>query len=269
MQLPGTDFTSSVGRATGLPPGSGYRTSPSTNGAEIPASFSQSLRDAALAGDAAAEYEIAARYAEGRGVPLNYEAAVRWFERAANRKLAPAQYRLGSLYEKGLGTRKNLDEARRLYRAAADQGHGKAMHNLAVLYAEGIDGKPELKTAAGWFRQAAVRDIGDSQYNLGILYARGLGVEQNLAESFKWFALAAQKGDEDAGKKRDDVASRLDPQALVAARLAVQTFAPESQPEHAVMVRTPPGGWDKASAAVPASKPDARPRPPRRTKSSS
>ena len=269
MQIPGRDFTASVSPASGAAPHTGYRPPSADDTSALPASFSARLRDAAQAGDPTAEYEVAIRFAEGRGVPLNYESAIRWFERAANRKLAPAQYRLGSLYEKGHGTRKNLDQARRLYQAAAEQGNGKAMHNLAVLYAEGIDGKPDLKVAADWFRQAAIRGIGDSQYNLGILYARGLGVEQNLAESFKWFALAAKQGDDDAGKKRDDIVGRLDRQALVAARLAVQTFAPEPQPEEAVTVRTPPGGWDNATAAAPEEKPKARSRAPRRNTPSS
>jgi localization factor PodJL len=264
IALPRADVTGSIGRATGIAPAAAPRPAQSISAPEIPANASPALREAALAGDASAEYEIAARYAEGRGVAQNYEAAVRWFERAANRNLAPAQYRLGSLYEKGHGTRKNLDEARRLYRAAADQGNGKAMHNLAVLYAEGIDGKPDMPSAVEWFRQAAVRDVGDSQYNLGILYARGLGVDQNLAESYKWFALAARQGDQDAGKKRDEVATRLDPQALVAARLAVQTFTSERQPESAVAIKTPPGGWDKAAAAAPASEPSARSTPRQR-----
>ena len=54
--------------------------------------------------------------------------------------------------------------------------------------------------------QGRDRGVADSQYNLGILYARGIGVDQNLAESYKWFSLAAQQGDQDAAKKRDDVA---------------------------------------------------------------
>ena len=91
--------------------------------------------------------------------------------------------------------------------------------------------------------------IADSQYNLGILYARGIGVDQNLPESYKWFALAAQQGDADAGKKRDDVAARLDQQSLVAAKLAVQTFTSEPPPDEAMNVKAPAGGWDSASAA--------------------
>jgi localization factor PodJL len=216
---------------------------------EPPAIPGPGLRNAALAGNPAAEYELAVRYAEGRGVPANVQDAVHWFELAANHGVAPAQYRLGSLYEKGQGVKKDLEAARRLYIAAANKGNGKAMHNLAVLYAEGLNGDPDYRTASQWFRKAAEHGIADSQYNLGILYARGIGVEQNLAESYKWFALAAQQGDKDAVKKRDDVAGRLDQQSLVAARLAVQTWTADPQPEEAVDVRVPPGGWEKPAAA--------------------
>jgi localization factor PodJL len=219
---------------------------------KLPAAIAgPALRVALAAGNPAAEYEIGVRYSEGRGVAVDLELAVQWFERAASHGLAPAQYRVGSLYEKGLGVKKDLNKARTLYLLAADKGNAKAIHNLAVLYAEGIDGKPDYAAAAQWFRRAATRGVADSQYNLGILYARGIGVDPNLAESYKWFALAAAQGDQDAGKKRDDVAGRLDQQALVAARLAVQTFTPDTPPDEAMNVKAPPGGWDKASAAAP------------------
>ena len=74
-------------------------------------------------------------------------------------------------------------------------------------------------------------------------------VDQNLAQSYKWFALAAQQGDQDSAKKRDDVASRLDQQSLVAARLAVQTWAADLPPDEAMNVKAPAGGWDQASGA--------------------
>jgi localization factor PodJL len=219
-----------------------------------PAIGSSALRAAAGAGNPAAEYEIGIRFSEGRGVPQSFEEAALWLARAADHGLAPAQYRLGSLYEKGQGVKKDLTEARRLYLAAAQQGNGKAMHNLAVLYAVGIDGGPDYKTASQWFQKAADHGIADSQYNLGILYARGVGVEQNLAEAFKWFALAAQQGDKDAAKKRDEVAGRLDPQALIAARLAVQTWTADPQPDKAIKVEAPGGDWDRALPVTPASK---------------
>jgi len=220
------------------------------DGSKLPTAIGVNLRAAATSGDPGAAYEVALRFAEGRGVPASLEEAARWFRRAADRGLAPAQYRLGSLLEKGQGVKKDTEAARRLYMAAAEKGNAKAMHNLAVLYAEGADGKPDYRTASQWFRKAAERGVADSQYNLGILFARGIGVEQNLAESYKWFALAAAQGDQDAGRKRDDVASRLDVQALAAAKLAVQTFQPEAQPDEAINVKAPPGGWDHASTSV-------------------
>ncbi len=217
----------------------------------LPPEVAPGLRSAALAGNPAAEYELALRFSEGRGVAPSLADAVHWLERAANHGLAPAQYRLGSLYEKGQGVKKDLEAARRLYTAAADKGNGKAMHNLAVLYAEGIKGEPDYRSAAQWFRKAADHGVADSQYNLAVLYARGIGVEQNFAESYKWFALAARAGDKDAAKKRDDVAARLDAQSLAAARKSVETFTSEPQPAEALEVKPPPGGWEKPAAAAP------------------
>ncbi|MBR0690416.1 SEL1-like repeat protein [Bradyrhizobium manausense] len=218
-----------------------------------------SLRTAAMKGDATAAYEIGVRFAEGKGVASNYEEAVKWYDRAAQAGVVPATFRLGTLYEKGLGVKKDADIARRYYTQAAERGNAKAMHNLAVLDADGGGRGANYKSAAQWFRKAADRGVADSQFNLGILYARGIGVEQNLAESYKWFTLAAGQGDADAATKRDDVAKRLDPQSLAAAKLAIQTFSAEPQPDDAVNVQAPAGGWDSApqAAAKPAPKPVA------------
>jgi len=217
------------------------------------------LRAAALKGDAAAAYEIGVRFAEGKGVAANFDEAAKWLDRAAQADAVPAIFRLGTLYEKGLGVKKDVDIARRYYMRAAERGNAKAMHNLAVLDADGGGKGANYKSAAQWFRKAADRGVADSQYNLAILYARGIGVEQNLAESFKWFSLAAAQGDVDAGHKRDDVAKRLDAQSLAAAKLAIQTFTPEPQPDDAINVAGPAGGWDSAPAAAikPAVKPVA------------
>jgi localization factor PodJL len=205
------------------------------------------LRAAAMAGDTAAEFEIAIRFAEGRGVPANERQAAHWLELAAKQGSAPAQFRLGGYYEKGIGVKKDLTAARDLYLAAAAKGNGKAMHNLAVLYAEGINGRSDYRTAVLWFRKAADRGITDSQYNLAILCARGTGEPQNYAEAYKWFALAAKQGDLEAARKRDEIASELDEKTLAAADSVVRNWKPEPQPDDAMRVKTPPGGWDAAT----------------------
>jgi localization factor PodJL len=218
------------------------------------------LRAAALKGDATAAYEIGVRYAEGKGVPQNLNEAAKWIDRAAQAGIIPATFRLGTFYEKGLGVKKDTDLARRYYTQAAERGNAKAMHNLAVLDADGGGKGANYKSASQWFRKAADRGVADSQFNLGILYARGIGVEQNLAESFKWFSLAAAQGDADAAGKRDDIAKRLDAQSLAAAKLAIQTFTPEPQPDDAINVAAPAGGWDSAPAQAAAPRKPAAPK---------
>lgn len=221
-------------------------------GNNLPASIGgNKLRSAAVAGDAAAAYEVAVRFAEGRGVPVNLEEAARWFERASSKGLAPAQFRYASLLEKGQGVKKDLAQARKLYLAAAGKGNGKAMHNLAVLYAEGGEGKPDYVNAAQWFRKAAQRGIADSQYNLGVLCARGLGTEKNPTESYQWFALAANQGDKESAKKRDEIGSHLDAESLALAQSNVQNFRTEPQPQEAIAVAEPAGGWDGVTSAPP------------------
>lgn len=185
---------------------------------------SLALRTAAVGGDPAAQFEVAVRLTEGRGVTPNLEQAAKWYERAANQGLAPAQYRLASLYEKGRGVNKDVGLAQAWYQKAAQQGNAKAMHNLAVLYAEGAAGEPRFEDAAQWFKKAASHGVRDSQYNLGILYARGLSVERNLEESYKWFALAAKQGDRDAGNKRDEIANAMTADMLTRAQLAVDKW---------------------------------------------
>jgi localization factor PodJL len=230
---------------------------------ELPVTIGGSmLRAAAASGNPAAEYEIALRYAEGRGVTPNIEESARWLERAARSGFAPAQFRLGSLYDKGGGLKRDRALARKYYTAAAEQGHAKAMHNLAVLYAEGIDGRPNYRQAAYWFRRAAEHGIADSQYNLAILYIRGIGVEQNLIEAYKWFALAANQGDQEAARKRDEVAERLDAQSLSLAQQKVRGFVVLPQPEQALSLRVPRGGWDRADVNGQPPRAQQRPVPP-------
>jgi localization factor PodJL len=204
---------------------------------------SQRLRDAALAGDPAAAFEVAARYAEGRVVSQDLATAAAWYHRAAEAGLAPAQYRLGSIYEKGLGVPKDLAAAQDWYGRAARAGNVKAMHNLAVLYAEGAGGEPDLERAAVLFRQAAEHGVRDSQFNLAILYARGLGVPQDLVKAYKWFSVAASSGDEESAKRRDIIAAALSEDDLAKAQAAAAVFEPLPLISEANEVIMPEGGW--------------------------
>ncbi|GJD50993.1 hypothetical protein OPKNFCMD_3744 [Methylobacterium crusticola] len=220
-----------------------------TDLAGIPASLA-ALRQAASEGDGAAVYELAGRAAEGRGMGRDPALAAKLFDRLAALGYAPAQYRLGSQYEKGLGVVRDQAKARLWYGRAAEQGHARAMHNLAVMMAEsgGAGAKPDYAAAANWFKRAADHGVRDSQYNLAVLLARGLGIAQNLPQAYGWFSAAAAQGDDDAARKRDEVASKLSPKDLAAARAAAEAWKPAS-PDPAV--NEPPPA--RAEGAAPAS----------------
>jgi len=238
------------------PPADGFNL-PGTNAAQ-PASLVANLppesvgplalRSAAASGDPRAAFLVGVKFTEGDGVPADLTEAAKWYQIAADQGLAPAQYRLASLYEKGRGVELDLDKARAWYEQSAQAGNSKAMHNLAVLYAEGAGGAPDFERAAQWFESAAEYGVKDSLFNLGILYARGLGVEKDLVQSYKWFAIAAREGDQDAAKKRDDVANTMDEAALNRARATVEAFQLKTPAPDANKVMTEPD-WAAAGAS--------------------
>ena len=219
--------------------------------AVVPPGISPALREALAAGAPAAQYELALRLFDGRGLPKDQSAAARWFEQAASLGLAPAQYRLASMLEKGIGVAPDRAAAKSWYLKAAEAGNARAAHNLAVMDAEPTGAEPDYPEAAKWFRRAAELGVRDSQYNLAILYARGLGVELDLRQSWVWFSLAAEQGDADAAKKRDEVAAKLDPASLAEAAEVLAKFKPAKPDPAANEVTIPPGGWDGQSEAAP------------------
>jgi localization factor PodJL len=202
------------------------------------------LREAAAAGNAQAQFEVAAILGEGRVLEQDMVEAARWYERAAAQGFAPAQYRLGNLYEMGTGVEKDLEQARLWYQRSAESGNRMAMHNLAALYAGGEMGEQQFELAAEWFARAAERGMTDSQFNLGMLHARGLGVEQDFERSFKWFSLAAASGDQDAAQARDDIAKSLTAEAV--SRLDDEIAAWRLQPIELAANFAPIGTWSDA-----------------------
>ena len=206
------------------------------------------LKTAVAAGNPLALYELGVRTADGRGTPRDPKAALALFEKAAAKGVVPAQYWVGNAYERGVGAPRDVEAAKTWYKKAADGGNVRAMHNLAVLLAEaGAGGKPDYATAIGWFTKAAEHGVRDSQFNLAVLYARGLGVPQSLAKSYLWLAIAAGQGDEDAGRKRDEVAGRLPAPDLAKVKAEVEKWRAAVADVGANEVPTPSGGWTEPS----------------------
>ena len=192
------------------------------------------LRRAALNGDPAAEFEIAARFAEGRGVAADPLQAFVWTQRAAMRGYMPAQFRLALLFERGIGASADPERGKVWYRRAAEQGHIKAMHNLAILLIGGKD-DGDYRGAARWFAEAAERGLADSQYNLAVLYESGRGLDKDLTLAYKWYALAGRSGDAEAQRRIGPVRAQLQPAQVATAEQMVARW--RAQPPKTATVR--------------------------------
>lgn len=209
-----------------------------------------SLRMAAANGDASAQFEVAARLAEGNGTDQNYAQAMQWYQRSAAKGFAQSQYRLGTFYERGLGVKKDAERAKTWYLRAAESGNVKAMHNVAVLSTSGEHGEPDFKLAAPWFEKAAEFGLADSQYNLGVVLENGLAGKTDRVAAYKWYALAAKTGDKDATDRRDALKSALSADDLKAAQDMVSGFSARRASPLANDARAAGEDWKKRANAA-------------------
>jgi len=93
----------------------------------------QQITDKARNGNAEAQFQLAALYDNGRGVPQDHAQAFAWCQKAADSGLAGAQYWLGKKYLSGEGTAANKNKAMSYFRKAADQGLAEAKDELLRL----------------------------------------------------------------------------------------------------------------------------------------
>ncbi|MBI4195661.1 MAG: sel1 repeat family protein [Betaproteobacteria bacterium] len=109
---------------------------------------------AAQAGDAKAQFALATRFEDGRGVDRSMAQAIPWYRKSADAGLVEAQAYLGVIYDKGRGTKQDDVEAANWYRKAAEQGHGQSQYNLGVFYFYGRAFPANKDEARKWFERS-------------------------------------------------------------------------------------------------------------------
>ena len=192
----------------------------------------EQLRKDAEQGDATAQYNLGVMYAEGQGVPQDYQQAVNWFRKAAEQGYASAQYNLGFSYATGEGVPQDYQEAVNWWRKAAEQGYTSAQFNLAVMYAEGRGVPQDYQEAVGWYRKAAEQGHDSAQYNLGAMYAAGRGVPQDYIQAHKWVNLAASRTTEEVAEDyrlaREKLAEKMTASQVTEAQRLAREWRPKS-----------------------------------------
>lgn len=113
------------------------------------------LQKLAANGDLKAQYALAARYALGRGVPLNLQLAQQLLANAAGGGDPAAMVELANANLDGRFGSVDQRAASRWFEAAAATGSAPAALALGQLYENGIDGAPDLPMALGWYQRAA------------------------------------------------------------------------------------------------------------------
>ena len=156
------------------------------------------LEKKAEEGDIDLQFELAARYLNGNGLPGNLTKGAYWLKKAAQSGNCDAQSELALCYFQGTLVIKDEEQAAYWWRKAADQDVAASQYNLGYLYKEGIGVEQNFENAAFWFGKATDQDFADAQNSLGILYDKGQGVDKDYKKAIQLFELAAEKGHVDA-----------------------------------------------------------------------
>ena len=97
------------------------------------------------------------------GIMFSKEIDFYWWRYYANQGDAEAQCNLGACYANGTGVPQDYTEAVRWYRLAADQGLAIGQYNLGYHLYNGLGVKPDRKEALGWLKKASAQEDEDAK----------------------------------------------------------------------------------------------------------
>ncbi len=188
--------------------------------------FSNAVQ-AAQSGDTNAQYELAERYAEGRGTELDNQLALHWYQHAAEGGHLEAMLQAAKRYAQGVGApendeqamhwlgiakarnptrtgysmlaigrdgaakRRNADWVYRWIVRAAELGNPSAEAELGWKHFYGNGAVQDYALAASWYTKSAAHGFASSQYRLAKMYDSGTGVQANMETAYFWWYLSS------------------------------------------------------------------------------
>lgn len=162
------------------------------------------LRREAEAGDPESQFLMGEVYFHGGyySLPCDYEEAVKWYKKAADRNHAESQAKLGEFYETGYyGLEKNLIKAEEWYRRAEENGHRESIVRISYLHDNFFHGTKRLPPFPphelyALNKKGAELKLSHCQSNLAELYFEGKGVSKNLVYAYAWCKIAFEHEEE-------------------------------------------------------------------------
>lgn len=172
------------------------------------------LQAAADLGSTRALWALGEQYRQGQGVPRDYAASAKQYEKAMagtaeprdSRAIDGSTYQLGVLYLNGHGVEQDDAKAEELFHRAAWRNHRGAQTlkgwmleaYRGTVEQRGITIEEAQRDAVKWYRKAVEADYNEAKYLLGMAYRRGIGGDIDDKESVRWLRAAAGGGLPDA-----------------------------------------------------------------------
>ena len=122
----------------------------------------------------------------------------------AEQGLAEAQFILGGMYLNGRGVPQDYDEAVKWFRLATKQWDADRQWIFSHKQHDGDGALKKNADTVEWYRLAAEKGNASAQADLGGMYATGKGVPQDNIMAHMWYNLGAANGFEKAGEWRDE-----------------------------------------------------------------
>lgn len=168
---------------------------------------------AASTGDANSIFNVGSFFLAGQGVKRNTEEAMRWFELASEKGCADADYQLGCLYFAGTnGVAQDYNQALYWYQRAAERRYLGALVNIGYMCCNGLGVVKDAAIGVQWYLYAAKYGSAEAMRNLGYCYTTGEGVDgADPAAGLEWYQKAAGLGDQPSKDYLRSIGKYIDP----------------------------------------------------------
>ena len=138
-----------------------------------------------------AQLNLGHMYEFGDGVDRDYEKAILYYEKSANAGNVIAMYNLGSMYYEGIGVEQDYKKAMSYYEMAAFEADSFAMNTLGYMYETGQGTEVDYEVALTYYEEAASLGNYEGMYNAGRMYYEGLGTERDRDKAIEYLQKAA------------------------------------------------------------------------------
>lgn len=194
------------------------------------------FRKAAEGGSAVGQMNLGNILLAGQGVEKNPEEGLRWLVKSAEQGFLRAQTHLAQLYvTRDSGVPLDYEQAAKWVQKAVDQDDPSALNLYGVLLRDGLGIKKDPVEAVPLFQRSADKGILKAYLNLGNAYFFGQGVEADRVKAMTWWFAGEMLGEANCGVTASQLTVGVDAEEIKKARKLAEEMARERRPALMIM----------------------------------